>query len=89
MINANAEGVPGIQSMNVTSDAVRYGWLDDTEITEHQIYGVDSRFAVEKVMQVGGEVREQAQNITSQTQDVVVSSTYNWAKLDFDCYKGS
>ena len=87
LINANAEGVPSIASMNVTSDAVRYGWLDDTEITEHQIYGVDSRFAVEKVMQVGGEVREQAQNITSQTQDVVVSSTYNWAKLDFTAIK--
>lgn len=87
LINANAEGVPRLESMNVTADAVRYGRVPDSAVSANYIIGFDSRFTVEQVSEMGADIQEQARNITAQTEDMVVSSTYNYAKLEFNACK--
>ena len=87
LINAQAEGIPRIEQMNITADAVRFGRVPDSAITEHYIVGLDSRYSVEMVQQTGAEMQEQADNIESQVRNVVLTNTYGWAKLDFDATK--
>ena len=87
LINAQAEGIPRIEQMNVTADAVRFGRVPDSAITEHYIVGLDSRFSVEMVQQTGAEMQEQADNIENQVRNVVLTNTYGWAKLDHSATK--
>ena len=89
LINAQAEGIPRIEQMNVTADAVRFGRVPNTAVTEHYIVGLDSRFSVELVQQIGADIQEQANNIENQTHQVVITNTYNWAKFGPRCDTGS
>ena len=83
LININAEGISPIQSMN-RMGAIRYGRVDDDAIGADLICWLDARFSLEQVNMLGGDVQQQAQNIMNQTQQVVITNTLNFAKLDFD-----
>lgn len=86
LININAEGISAIESMN-DYGKIRYGRIDNDAIAEHLICWLDARFALEQVNMMGGDIQQQAQNILNQTQQVVITNTLNFAKLDFDATK--
>ena len=67
---------------------VRFGRTPDGAISNAAyIIGLDANFAVEKVMRAGMTIRQQAQNIANQTENVVISDTYLWSRLSPEAVK--
>ena len=66
---------------------VRYGRAPSGSITASHILGIDARFAVERVNRAGMTIRQQAQHIANQTEEVVVSDTYLLARLAHEAVK--
>ena len=54
---------------------------DDDDIGEDEILGIASAAALEKVNEIGSDIREQAQQIDNQTTLMTFSDTYGLAKL--------
>lgn len=78
---------PSSMSNMETQGNVRYGRAPEGAITAGKVIGLDARQAVERVDRAGMTIREQAQNIANQTQDVVISDTYLWARLAKEAVK--
>ena len=67
---------------------IRFGRTPDGAISNAAyVIGLDANFAIEKVMRAGMTIRQQAQNIADQTENVVVSDTYLWARLSPESVK--
>ena len=60
---------------------IRYGRAPEGGLGVGRVLGIDSRYAVEKVNRAGMTIRQQAENIANQTNAVVISDTYLWARL--------
>lgn len=74
---------PDLERMDDFMQRVRFGRVPDDAISnENRIIGLDNRAAIEYVARQGMAVREQANEIKSQTRQVVISDTYLWAKLN-------
>lgn len=74
---------PDLERMDDFMQRVRFGRVPDNAISNaNKIIGLDSRAAIEYVARQGMAVREQANEIKSQTRQVVISDTYLWAKLN-------
>jgi len=81
LVGYNAGGmVQGLTPINQTSDGVRYGWT--TDATANVILGLDRRYALEDVVEIGGEIAEMERFITNQTQVVVMTEVHGFASLD-------
>jgi hypothetical protein len=61
-------------------DNVRYGITDDAPADK--VIGIDSRYAIEQVSEIGGTVQESMRWITNQTQDLVFTEVEGYAVID-------
>lgn len=61
-------------------DNVRLGWLSDAP--SGKIVGIDRRFAIERVTEIGSNISETQRFITNQTQVLTLTETEGYAKLD-------
>ena len=75
--------VPELESMDPRVTRVRFGRANEGAISANKLIGLDPRFGVEMVNQQGADIREQAKIIKDQTEELTVSNTYLWAKLEF------
>ena len=66
--------------INVTADAVRYGWTND--VAASVILGYDRRFGLEMVTEIGSEITETERFITNQTNVMVMSEVMGFSVLD-------
>jgi hypothetical protein len=66
--------------INVTADAVRYGWTDD--VAANVILGYDRRFGLELVTEIGSVITETERYITNQTNILVMSEVMGFSVLD-------
>lgn len=71
--------------INMTSDGVRYGWTSDA--TANVILGFDRRFALENVVEIGGQVDEMERFITNQTQVMTMTEVQGFAIMDGNASK--
>lgn len=60
---------------------LRYGRVPDEALDTNHMLFLDARAAVEYVSRSGMAIRQQADNIASESREVVISDTYLWAKL--------
>lgn len=75
----------GLTPINVTADAVRYGWTSDAPA--NKIVGLDKRFALEQITEVGSEIQETERFITNQTEVMVMTENSAFATLDASATK--
>lgn len=81
LAGANLGGTAmALTPINLTADAVRYGWTDD--VAASVILGYDRRFGLEMVTEIGSEITETERFITSQRQIMVISEVLGFAVLD-------
>ena len=82
LIQLNSIGLaPDLENMEGNERRVRYGRAPSGAITEGIAIGIDYRAAVEFVNRSGMAIRQQADNISNESREVVISDTYLWAKL--------
>lgn len=82
----NAGGLAGgITPINRTADNVRYGWT--AEAPANKIVGFDRRFALEHVVEIGGQIDEMERFITNQTQVMTMTEVDGFAILDANASK--
>ena len=72
---------PMLSNMNEWQSMVRYGRTPNDELTTGMILGIDARAAAEYVMRSGMAIRQQAENITNESREVVISDTYLYSKV--------
>ncbi len=78
---APAVGLGGFTPINRSIDqTVRYGTTEDAPATGY--VGMDSRFGIERVTEIGSDITEVARFIRNQTQDLVMSEVEGYAKND-------
>lgn len=77
--------VQGLAPINMTSDAVRYGWLSSAPSLK--IVGFDKRFGLERVTEIGGEIEEMDRFIRNQTQVITMSEVEGYAIMDGNAAK--
>jgi hypothetical protein len=70
----------GLAPINQFADAVRYGWTSDAPA--NKILGIDNRFALERVTEIGAEISEMERFILKQTQVVTMSEVEGYACVD-------
>lgn len=81
LANLNLAGIGfGLTPMNTTADVVRYGYTVDAPA--NKIVGIDKRFALEYVTEVGSEIQETERFITNQTEIMVMTENSGFATLD-------
>lgn len=91
MLNAGSANVPlaglnmggmvqSLQPINTTSDGVRYGWTSDAAALT--IVGFDRRFALEQLVEIGGNIDEMERFITNQTQVMTMTEVQGFATMD-------
>lgn len=81
LAGANLGGTAvALTPINLTADAVRYGWTDD--VAANVILGYDRRFGLEMVTEIGSEITETERYITNQTNVLVMSEVVGFAILD-------
>lgn len=81
LAGANLGGTAvALTPINLTADAVRYGWTDD--VAANVILGYDRRFGVEMVTEIGSTITETERYITNQTNVLVSSEVVGFAILD-------
>lgn len=69
-----------LRPINATADGIRYGWLDS--VPDHQILAFDNRFAVEHIVEIGGDINEMDRFIHNQTEEIAISENYGMAIMD-------
>lgn len=72
--------VQSLQPINTTSDGVRYGWTSDAAALT--IVGFDRRFALEQLVEIGGNIDEMERFITNQTQVMTMTEVQGFATMD-------
>lgn len=72
--------VQSLQPINTTSDGVRYGWTSDAAALT--IVGFDKRFALEQLVEIGGNIDEMERFITNQTQVMTMTEVQGFATMD-------
>jgi len=70
----------GLTPINQFADTVRYGWTSDAPALK--IVAFDSRFALERVTEIGSEISEFERFITNQTQVMVMTEVEGYAVSD-------
>lgn len=81
LANLNLGGmVQSLQPINTTSDGVRYGWTSDAAALT--IVGFDRRFALEQLVEIGGNIDEMERFITNQTQVMTMTEVQGFATMD-------
>lgn len=86
LVNLNLAGVGfGLTPINSTGDNVRYGWTADAPA--NTIVGLDKRFALEQVTEIGSEIQETERFITNQTEVMVMTENSAFATLDASAVK--
>lgn len=71
--------------MSSLGDGVAYGNTDDAPVDTW--VGVDTRFAIERVTEIGSEITEVERFATRQTQAIVMTETEGYGKLDNNATK--
>lgn len=71
--------------INRTGENVRYGWTSDAPTGK--IVGLDKRFALEHVTEIGAEISETERYVTNQTQVLVMTEVDGFAVLDGNATK--
>lgn len=82
---AVGSAVPNIRPINRTANNIAFGWT--SEAPASQIVGFDNRFALEMVVEIGGEIAEMERFITNQTQTMVMTEVMGFAVPDIDATK--
>jgi hypothetical protein len=72
--------VQALQPINTTSDGVRYGWTSDAPALK--IVGFDRRFALEQLLEIGGNIDEMERFIVNQTQVMTMTEVQGFAVMD-------
>lgn len=81
LTNFQAAGIGfGLTPINVTGDAIRYGWT--SEAPDNKFVGIDRRFALEHVTEIGSEITETERFISNQTELMVMTENSAFAVLD-------
>lgn len=81
LVGANLGGqIQSLTPMNTTSDGVRYGWTSDAPAL--QIVGFDKRFAMEELVEIGGQIAEMERFITRQVEFMSITEVNGFAKID-------
>jgi hypothetical protein len=75
--------IGSIRPINMTSDAVRYGWTSD--VAALTILGFDNRRAIEQLVEIGGDIAETERFITNQTEVMTMTEVQGFAILDPTC----
>lgn len=70
----------GLTPINQFADNVRYGWT--SEAPTLKIVAFDSRFALERVTEIGSEISEMERYITNQTQILTFTEVEGYAVTD-------
>lgn len=69
-----------LSPINTTADGIRYGWTDDAP--NDVLIGIDRRFALEQVTEIGSEIRETERFITNQTEVMTMTENAAFAVTD-------
>lgn len=80
LVSAGLSLGTGLTPMNQFADGVRFGWTADAPALK--IVGFDRRFALERVTEIGAEISEMEQFITSQTQVMTMTEVEGYAVPD-------
>ncbi len=72
--------VQSLTPINSTSDGLRYGWT--SEAPSLKIVGFDRRFALEQLVEIGGDISEMERFITNQTQLLTMTEVQGFAIMD-------
>lgn len=70
----------GLAPINQFADSVRYGWTTDAPALK--IVGVDPRFAIERVTEIGADISEIERFTTKQTQTLTMTEVEGYALMD-------
>lgn len=62
------------------ADAVGLGWTADAPASK--VVGFDSRFAIERVLEIGANIQEVEKNIRNQTEELVMTESEGYAIFD-------
>ncbi len=86
LVSANLGGLgTGLTPINQFADGVRYGWTSDAPSL--QIVGIDRRFNLERVTEIGGTISEMERFITNQTQVMTMTEVEGFAVMDSNAAK--
>lgn len=77
--------VPSVRPINRTASNVAFGWTSD--VPTNFVVGLDRRFALEHVTEIGADISETERFITNQTQVMVMSEVSGFAILDPNAVK--
>lgn len=81
LVAANLGGLgTGLTPINQFADGVRFGW--DSNVSALTIVGFDRRFALEQLVEIGGEIAEMERFITNQTQVMTMTEVQGFAVMD-------
>lgn len=82
LMNLNLAGIGNSLTPinNVTGDGLRYGWTDEAPASK--IVGIDKRFSLEQITEIGSNIQETDRFISNQTQEMVMTETAGFAVLD-------
>ena len=81
LANANMGGrAMALTPINLTGDAVRYGWTDD--VAANVILGYDRRFGLEMVTEIGSQITETERYVTNQINVMVMTEVSGFSILD-------
>lgn len=70
----------GLSPINQFADSVRYGWTTDAPALK--IVGLDPRFAIERVTEIGADISEIERFTTKQTQTLTMTEVEGYALMD-------
>ena len=86
LVSANLGGLgTGLTPINQFADGVRFGWT--SEAPALQIVAFDRRFALEQLVEIGGDISETERFITNQTQVMTMTEINGFASLDANAVK--
>jgi hypothetical protein len=81
LVAANLGGLgTGVTPINQFADGVRFGWTSDAPTLK--IVGIDKRFALEHVTEIGSQIAETERFITNQTQVMTMTEVSGFAVVD-------
>jgi len=79
-VNAGSINSSNLQPINRTAQNVRYGWT--SEAPSLKVVAFDRRFAVERVVEIGGNIQEIERFIKDQTELFTMTEVENYAVID-------
>lgn len=79
LTQVSAPGIPGFSIPGI-GGRVTVLIASDDDIAANQIVAIDSTRALERITEVGSEIREQARDIRNQTEVMTFSNNYGFAK---------